>query len=488
MSKSPATPEIIANLIEKSKIGIHDSEVLLAKIEKTKIDFQSIPTSHNETFEFLQIVFELLSGSISGMYESFNGLQNMLQTDSIYEKRYHMQMINLCQFEWCILLLGKDGRGILYQLIKLFEKCSDKNIIVYLQDLTNLIKILGGKCSIVLRNVTAHYDKPLKMYQTLVLLIDEDAYAVRLGMQMEIHDKILISMNSIFSSIIANKIGPIVAKQYINEQRDGEIQAMINEQLAKALIDRLDLEEVISKQLSSAWDDIEFSNRLYQQFNKVVSFMQLKKHDSTEIKHLQSLVEIHWMVSFIRHDLACSLNNYIKASSVIERSVCLRRIYITEVAALSHLYGYNETAQDRSIWVKLSEIPEFVLNPLSKVIENELKEYIDNVDNVKRNLYTHFREDEQLNLSDRWQAFNNMNHAEELMKLQKLIILCNNIDKYLMSMLSMIQNSQNKILQETLKPILKIRELGVKQNNQSLIDTSDRIISLFDFAKKIKPV
>ena len=107
MGKQPASPESVAVLIEISKRGIYDSEKLLEKIEDTKTIFESISTIEGTALEFLQIVFELLSGSLSGMYEGFNGLQNMLQTDSIYAKRYHMQMINLCQYEWCKYFLGR---------------------------------------------------------------------------------------------------------------------------------------------------------------------------------------------------------------------------------------------------------------------------------------------------------------------------------------------------------------------------------------------
>lgn len=164
MGKQPASPESVAVLIENSKRGIYDSEKLLEKIEDTKTIFESISTIEGTALEFLQIVFELLSGSLSGMYEGFNGLQNMLQTDSIYAKRYHMQMINLCQYEWCKYFLGRDGNGVLVRLINFLKDCNDDVTNTYLQDLRLLIKTLGGNCDKDLRNMTAHYDKPSQMY------------------------------------------------------------------------------------------------------------------------------------------------------------------------------------------------------------------------------------------------------------------------------------------------------------------------------------
>ena len=484
MSKNPASPETIASLIENSKNVIRESEELLGAIEKVKTDIQSVNISHDKSLEFLYILFEILSGSISGMYEGLNSLYNMLQTESLYEKRYNMQMMNLCQFEWCKLLLGKDRKGVLFQLYKLFENCNDKSTIEYLQTLIKLVKTLGSNCNIELRNITAHYDEPLKMYQTLVLLNDEDIYAKRLGVQMEIHDKILILTNSVLRLVVANQNKQSIERQCINNLQDTDMQALINEVIAGKNNERLDLKAVISKQLSNAWSDIESSNKLSLRYDMALSFMQQKQLDTAEINPLKSLIEMHWIVSFMRHDLACSMNNYLNASSMIERSVCLRRIYLIEVPALSHLYGYNNTAQHRSIWGRLNEIPEFVSNPLSNMIENELKELTSNLDSDKRNLYTHFREDEQLNLSSRWDAFKNMNHVEELMQLHKLIILCNKIDSFLKSILLSINESHEIKLQETLKPIFKIRELGIKFNNQEIIDISDKFISMFNSVGK----
>ena len=62
MGKQPASPESVAVLIENSKRGIYDSEKLLEKIEDTKTIFESISTIEGTALEFLQIVFELLSG------------------------------------------------------------------------------------------------------------------------------------------------------------------------------------------------------------------------------------------------------------------------------------------------------------------------------------------------------------------------------------------------------------------------------------------
>ena len=484
MGKQPASPESVAVLIENSKRGIYDSEKLLEKIEDTKTIFESISTIEGTALEFLQIVFELLSGSLSGMYEGFNGLQNMLQTDSIYAKRYHMQMINLCQYEWCKYFLGRDGNGVLVRLINFLKDCNDDVTNTYLQDLRLLIKTLGGNCDKDLRNMTAHYDKPSQMYQKMLTLNSEDEYAIRLGMQMEIHDKVLKLTNTIFTTIFSNIPSANTTEHKTRIQTDIEIQTFINSQIAEAFDKKTDLKTIISDQILEAWTEVESMKKLFSQCDVGISFLQQQRLDTTSIKYLQSLVEIRWIITFMRSDLICSMDSYLKASSIIERSICLHRIYRFEIAALTQLYGYNDDKKSESIWHKLKGISEFVTNPMSNEVEKQLEELTTHIDCTRRNLYTHYREERQLNISERWQAFEKMSHVKELKQLLKLILLCNRIDKCLISLLASLQELQNRKTKNILDIISKIRNLGIKYENQSVIDTSDKLVSYLSFKDK----
>ena len=99
-------------------------------------------------------------------------------------------------------------------------------------------------------------------------------------------------------------------------------------------------------------------------------------------------------------------------------------------------------------------------------------------------MYTHYREERQLNISERWQAFEKMSHVKELKQLLKLILLCNRIDKCLISLLASLQELQNRKTKNILDIISKIRNLGIKYENQSVIDTSDKLVSYLGFKDK----
>src|SRR5699024_9303195 len=146
----------------------------------------------------------------------------------------HMQTINLNQFEWCKYLLGKDETGVFAQYCNLFSECSDHETLTYLQDIRDSIRSLGVKCNSKLRNITAHYDDPLKIYQELILLNDEDKYVRRIGLQMEIYDKIVLFVKSVFDAIQSH----IPSKKTNSGHQSTpeiDLQALINDQIANAL-------------------------------------------------------------------------------------------------------------------------------------------------------------------------------------------------------------------------------------------------------------
>lgn len=95
MKKRPASTESIANLINNSQQTIRNYEQLLHDVEEAKAILQATPDSNKSSLEFLQLTFEILSGGTAGMHECTIGLCRILQASNVYEKRYHMQTINL---------------------------------------------------------------------------------------------------------------------------------------------------------------------------------------------------------------------------------------------------------------------------------------------------------------------------------------------------------------------------------------------------------
>lgn len=472
-----ASKESIDSLIKNIKIAITNSEQILHNSEQIKSEICNNDPSKRE----LSLVFNLLSGSLSGIYEVYSNLKSMLSSNNIYVKRYHMQMINLSQYEWCKYLGGKDKNGVLANLIKEYDERHYSSL--ELEHILKQVRLFGRKCDVGLRKMTAHYDEPDIMYKKLLALDDEEVYVRRIGEQFLIHDMILKYMTPILQMI---RVVPYrVNNEYIhNSSFELNIQSILNDKVAEAFSDKKKLNVVIEQQIENAWSNIESQKRMFDTCDKIVVFLKSRQADYNRIIEMKSVLEMQLAVSFMRYDLICSMNSYLNAKSNVERSICLMYVYRIKTAALTHLYGYNEERMLKSIWYRVKSIAEYKLTPSSKNIEESLKKMTLDFDSTKRNLYTHYREGEKLNVSDRWLCANNMDHPKELAQMLQLVKLCKNIHEYLFSLLSVMDSTEKKKNDEMIEPIRKIKEIANKNNLPDIAKMSDKLMSLFSFSDK----
>ena len=219
----------------------------------------------------LHFTLEILSGGIAGLHECTIALCRLLQTDSLYEKRYEMQNINLNQFEWCKYLLGRDNNGVFAQYCNLFSACNDIATNSCLNDIRNRIRELGAKCNSNLRNITAHYDNPSKIYDELIQLNDEDEYVHRIGAQMEIWDKMMVFINS-FLNVFNNHFSFYKHYESSESVYDLNMQSLVNEKISEELARRKELQTAVNAQLATAWDKIESISRNHYKCEKVIDF------------------------------------------------------------------------------------------------------------------------------------------------------------------------------------------------------------------------
>ena len=477
MTRKNASRETINILINHAKSAILDSEHLLQNTELIK--------SRLSTFDevtYLQLLFELLSGSLSAVYEVCSDMKDMLSTDNVYVKRFHMQMINLTQHEWCKYLVGRDQGGVIPKLINHLNE-SHKGT-KELENILQQLKLLGEKCDTRLRNITAHYDNPNTMYSKLVTLNDEDVYAKRVGDQLLVHDMILQYISPVIQTITETLCAGYKECTHTSSVDKFSIIDVINEKVAKAFHNKEKLDVVIAEQIANAWENIESHKKNYTICEKAIEYFTDKQADCSRLTEILALEELRWEVSFMQYDLVCSMNTYLKAGSNAERSISFMRAYRIETSALSHLYGYNDEYREKSIWNKIRTVPEFKSIKLSNEIENELKSMTLNLDSTKRNLYTHYREDGELNISKRWQCVNEMNHPNELMQMLRLVTLCKKINHFLVSLISSMNSTEKRKNDEILNPIRKIKDLAQKNNQQDIVAVSDKFLSIFSLFDK----
>lgn len=317
------------------------------------------------------------------------------------------------------------------------------------------------------------------MYKKLITINDEEVYVKRIGDQFLIHEMIFKYVSPFIQSI--SQTLSIRGIDSLKKRTLGSlnIQELINAKIAESLNHKEKLGVAIEEQIADAWNIIESQKRMFERCEKAILFLESKQLDSTRLIEIKSLVEIQLTVSFMRYDLACSMSTYLTASSNTEHSIAFMRAYIIETSALSHLYGYNEKHSEKSIWNKIKAIPEFKSISSSNEIENDLKFLTSNANSTKRNLYTHYREDAKLNISERWQCANEINHLKELLQMLHLVRLCKNINQFLVSLITAMDSTIKEENKEMLKPIKKIRDLASKNKRKDIVEMSDKLLSIF---------
>ena len=77
-----------------------------------------------------------------------------------------------------------------------------------------------------------------------------------------------------------------------------------------------------------------------------------------------------------------------------------------------------------------------------------------------------------------------MNHPKELMQMLRLVTLCKKINQFLVLLLSSMTSIEKQKKDEMLNPIRKIKELAYKNNQQDIVDISDKFLSKFSLFDK----
>lgn len=111
-----------------------------------------------------------------------------------------------------------------------------------------------------------------------------------------------------------------------------------------------------------------------------------------EIDNILVILNMQLTIYFIRADMAAITQSFLLSKTSGEAMLNMRRYIITITAAFSHLYGYSEDEQSKSIWASImSMIPEdaTTLKENATNISNILKKVVLNDDMNARTCYAH---------------------------------------------------------------------------------------------------
>ena len=444
-----ASPESIQLLIENSEKGRAQIEVSLPQILKTRKAVEEEiekKGGSNVVLDLLLVVLDTLLAENEVIYDLSASLDALLKANDDYTKRYYMQSLNLCFWESCQLFVGEDGDeyGLLSKIEKHTKQLNQAGCQLIARHIIDDIQAFREEyANRELRNITRHYDDPLKMYEKQQDLRNVDFFAkgasqlMAIRMEVTVVSSFLLALLTRVKKEAHNVASP--AKKSISE--------IVNDAIFKAFKEK-GVKKELQRALEKGQSSLDECYRLFNECRCAKNFLIERNCQIPEgIQKLESLLRLRMEALFLRNDVACSIWGYLNASSDMERSQNLRQIHITKQAALTHIYGYNEKVRENSLWTRIKEIEESGNEELNTAeVEKSLEELTGNLteDRSNSNIFAHYRHQQNFYIHDRLEAFDKMQHHKELFDALKLFNVCKDIEVYTVGLLCCIHEGQKQ--------------------------------------------
>lgn len=444
-----ATLDSIQRLIENSEKGLAGLEMasqVILNVRQAVLEAIDKQRDRNVILELTLVILDSLLSENEVIYDVSASLNALLRATDDYTKRYYMQVLNLCFCEACQLFVGEknDENGLLNRLENLTKELNQAGCQFIAKHIIEDIKGFQEEYTDKeLRNITRHYDDPIKMYEKQQGLSNIDYFARGVSQLMAIRMEV-----SVVTSFLLNLVVPVENDpQKANpSKRNFALKEMFNGAIYKVFKEK-NLKEDVQQVLNKGQKTMDDCYRLYGNCRKAKLFLEERNLPiPEEFRKLESLILLRMEVLYLRYDIACSIWGYLNASSDKERSQNLRLIYITKQAALTHIYGYNIKVRENSLWARIKEIEEAgneILN--TDKVEESLRELTKDlsVDRVNSNIFAHYRYKQDFYIPARLEAFDNLSHYKELDDSLKLIHVCKSLEDYSMQLLFCINEVKN---------------------------------------------
>lgn len=437
-----ASPETIQRLIENSEKGLSQIEMSLPHVLETRLVVMNAIKRQgggDVVLDLMLVVLDTILAENEVIYDLSASLDALLKAKDDYTKRFYMQSLNLCFWEACQLFAGEEGDedGLLTKLEKLTQQLNQAGCQFIFRHIIDDVRAFRKYyCDKELRNITRHYDDPIKMYEKQQGLDNIDFFAKGASQLMAIRMEV-----SVLSSYLLNLLTPVKKEAQSNVSNKGcglALKGMLNDAIFKAF-KKNDFKKEVQWTLSNGQAILDDCYRRYNQCLTAEEFLGKENCQiSEDFNKIKLLIALRMETLFLKYDVACSVWGYLNAASDMERSQNLRLIHITKQAALTHIYGYTETVREKSLWTAIKRMKESSDEELDTVsVETSLKELTDNLAEDKdiSQIYAHYRYQQDFYIPARLEAFNKMEHHKELMDAMKLLKICKVLDGYTVGLL-----------------------------------------------------
>lgn len=443
-----ATPETIQRLLANSEKGLALIDVSLPPIlaaRQAVIDDIKKLDGNNAVLDLMLAVFDSLLAENEVIYDLSASLDALLKATDDYTKRFYMQSLNLCFVEACRVFVGEEGddNGVLSRLEKLTKQLNQAGCELIVRHIIDDIQAFRKDfCNRELRNITRHYDDPIKMYEKQQELTSIEFFAKGSSQLMAIRMEV-----SVVSAYLLNLFTPVKKENPNVVKNKGcgiDLKGILNDVLFKTLKEK-SLKEEVQRTLNKGQATLDDCYGLYKQCVVTSKFLDERNCQiPAEFDKMKSLIQLRMEALFLRYDIACSVWGYLNATSDKERSQNLRLVHITKQAALTHIYGYTEKVRETSLWTAIKKIEESGIEKLNtESVEKKLAELTGNLDEDKENsqLFAHYRYKQDFYIPARLDAFNKMEHHKELMDAMKLLKICKVLEDYTTGLLFCIHDT-----------------------------------------------
>lgn len=445
-----ASPETIERLIGNSEKGLKDIEMSLPLILETRqavLDAIEKQKESNVVLELMLVVFDTLLAENEVIYDLSASLDALLKAKNDYTKRYYMQSLNLCFVEACSLFAGdeNDENSLLTRLEKLTKQLNQAGCQFIARHIIDDIQAFRKDyCDRELRNITRHYDDPIKMYEKQQGLNNIDFFAKGASQLMAIRMEV-----TVLSSFLLRLFAPVNKQEQnvASKKTCGfDIKGLINDAIFKAF-KKNNLEEKIQRMLAKGQSTLDECYKQYNQCQAAIRFLEEKNCRTDDFKKMESILKLRMEALFLQYDVACSVWGFLNASTDKERSQNLRLVHITKQAALTHIYGYNENLREKSLWTEIKIIEETRNEKLNtSFVEKLLEDLTGNLTEDKEysQMFAHYRYKEDFYIPARLETFGNMEHHKELMDATKLLQVCKTLVGYTTGLLFCMDEKQKQ--------------------------------------------
>lgn len=466
MSESPnVSNETLHNLIENTSKAVGELYPVL------KQEIQTLQVCGKETSSLLRLTLELRMDLHFILLSLAVSLHSLFVAERPIEKRFHLRYLLAELHEDYKLLYGYGKAksraiwsrfGVELKNLRKSKECNVENSLINLYDTlsTYLCRLEATSKEKNGRDLTFHYDDDFTLvYQYALETDNEETASLKAISFIDVALKL-----QIFCDVI--ELAEATNGNHLPIVKDLESPLLNLQKLfAQKLSEGGNLKETL-RLVIGASPNIDNAAKMKGGLERIRIYIHglTPTFDFPELDEMETLTNTQLLLQFTRSDLAIATQGYIKSKSAPEFPLIMRRLTITRVSALGHLYGYSELEKEKSMWRKIvAMIPTGACNLLNAAdeIETMFRGLIDASDKSDRQLYVHLSDNDGMtNIPRVVERLEHMNPVKEFEKTALLMRMITKVQLFLRDLMNqMAVDARSRSEANTAKMLLQIQAI-----------------------------